>query len=312
MLQLRADLLNTTRQYFRETGAMEVETPVIVSAAVTDAHIESIGVSLAVDSDRPRYLHTSPEYHMKRLLAAGAGDIFQVCKVFRDHERGRVHSPEFTMVEWYRLNIDHHGLMDDVERLLQHLIGDPVLRADSVRLSYRDAVMTCTGIDPLAATTDDLTECSRKHGFLPDHTAGLRLADWLDLVFVSRVVPTLEPDRLTFIYDYPAALAALARVRRDTAAVAERFEVFCGDLELANGFHELADSREQRRRFEEDRSIRKQAGMPSLQPDERFLAALDAGLPDCSGVALGFDRVLMLAAGTDDIRTTLTFPLATA
>lgn len=311
-LRLRARLLQEIRAYFRSTGALEVETPLLVSAPVSDVHIDSFAVTSQASDERPSYLHTSPEYHMKRLLAAGSGDIYQVCKVFRVGESGRLHNPEFTLVEWYRLNIDHLGLLDDVDALLHRLLTGRLDLETPLRVSYRDAFGTRTGLDPFAADVEALRNCAATFDAMPEDGRDLARADWLDLVFATAVAPGFDTNRLTYIYDYPVELAALARIRAGTHPAAERIEVFLGQVELANGFHELTDAGEQRQRFERDLATRRDRGRPTAHMDELFLAALNAGLPECSGVAVGLDRVLLLAGDTGDIARTLAFPTTRA
>ncbi|MEE8528944.1 MAG: EF-P lysine aminoacylase EpmA [Gammaproteobacteria bacterium] len=311
-LRLRARLLQEIRQYFRRTGALEVETPLLVSTPVSDLHIDSFAIASHAADEHPGFLHTSPEYHMKRLLASGIGDIYQICKVFRVGESGRLHNPEFTLVEWYRLATDHLGLLDDVDALLRRLFSGRIELEVPSRMSYRDAFRNRTGLDPFAADTQELRNCAATFNAEPEGSGDLARADWLDLVFAAAVASGFSTDRLTYIYDYPVELAALARIRLDPAPAAERFEVFLGNVELGNGFHELTDVSEQRDRFERDRTARRERRRPTGHIDELFLDALHAGLPDCSGVALGLDRVLLLAGGTIDVAHTLAFPTARA
>jgi lysyl-tRNA synthetase class 2 len=307
-LRLRARMLEILRGHFAATDALEVETPAMVQAGVTDVHIESLEVRRA-DGTRAGYLQTSPEYAMKRLLAAGAPDIYQVCRVFREGERGRRHNPEFTMVEWYRLGIDHCALMGDVERLLRALI-EPQRRVGATRhITYSGAFGETLGIDPLTIGTVELRSTLVAAGLdVPESVADARDA-LLDLAMATRVATRFPPDAITFICDFPASQAALAQVR---GPVASRFEAFWGDLELANGFHELGDSAEQSRRFDADRAERARRGQPDREPDRRFIAGLAAGLPPCAGVALGFDRVVMVAAGAGSIDEVVTFPVERA
>jgi len=308
VLRLRARLLGQVRAYFASTGALEVETPVMVGAAVTDVHLESLRVHRA-DGRRIGFLQTSPEYAMKRLLCAGAPDIFQVARVFREGERGRNHNPEFTMVEWYRLGLDHLALMRDVESLLRTLLGSIREVGPTRIVTYREAFLDCLGCDPLQASTGDLEASLRGRGTdVPAALAGDR-DGLLDLAMASHVAPGFASDRLTFVHDFPASQAALARIR---GPVASRFEAFWGGLELANGFHELGDPAEQSRRFAEDLAGRARHGRPRHEPDRRLLAALATGLPSCAGVALGFDRVVMVATGAQRIDEVIAFPVERA
>jgi lysyl-tRNA synthetase class 2 len=307
-LVARARLLERCRHFFAGRGVLEVETPVLAQATVTDVHLASLETRIA-GRPHPYYLQTSPEYAMKRLLAAGSGDIYQVCKVFRDDESGRHHNPEFTMLEWYRLGFDHRELMDEVEALLATLLG-PVLGAPAERLTYAAAFERVLGLDPHA------TPVARLEALAVERLGARGLAGErdavLDLLMGALVGPALGAGRITFVHEYPASQAALARCVPGSPAVAARFEAYVGGLELCNGFHELADAAEQRRRFESDRQARAARGLPLPPVDERLLAALAHGLPDCAGVALGLDRVLMLALGCDSLAGVLAFPVVDA
>ena len=303
-LKLRAALLEKLRAFFEARGMLEVDTPVLSYAGATDRHLASF--QLEHPHSGRLYLQTSPEFPMKRLLAAGAGDIYQVCKVFRGDESGRLHNPEFTLVEWYRLGFDAHRLMQEVAELIGTLV--PAAHRPVEYLTYRDAFQQIAGFDPF---TTDKSACLRSlqaagRTLLADDM--LDLDGWLDLVAGDLVYPQLGRNRLTFIYDYPASQAALARVRPGNPPVAERFEAFFDGFELANGFHELTDANEQRRRFVADNAWRRAQGLPEVRMDENLLSALAHGLPDCAGVALGFDRVLMLAAGVASIKEIIAFP----
>lgn len=302
-LALRAELLKRVRQFFEAQGVLEVETPMLSAAAAPDLHLQSLSARLL---GKDFWLHTSPEYPMKRLLAAGYGDIYQICRVFRGGESGRRHNPEFTLLEWYREGYDHQRLMREVAQLLQLLLGDRLGLVPPQYLSYEQAFVLYAGLDPHRADATQLRECAALHE-LPHE--GLDREALLDLIGSHLVYPRLGKGGLVFLYDFPAAQAALARIRAGEPPVAERFEVFLEGVELANGFHELADPVEQRARFERDNARRRARGLAEMPLDERFLAALVHGLPDCAGVALGFDRVVMLAAGVRDIRDVLAFPV---
>ncbi|HET9680141.1 MAG TPA: EF-P lysine aminoacylase EpmA [Gammaproteobacteria bacterium] len=305
-LALRAQLLKRIRQFFEERDVLEVETPMLSRAAATDLHLHSIPAAV---NKTPAWLHTSPEYPMKRLLAAGYGDIYQVCKVFRDGESGRYHNPEFTLVEWYRHGFDHHRLMEEVGQLLQTLLGDKLGLVPPQTISYEQAFVLYAGFNPHSVSRMSLEACAASHD-ISYHA--LNDSQLMDLIGSHIVYPRLGKGGLLFLYDFPVSQAALARIRpgSDSApAVAERFEVFLNGMELANGFYELTDAAEQRQRFEADNRQRQHASLPMLPLDENLLAAMEAGLPDCSGVALGFDRVVMLAAGVDNIQDVLAFPI---
>ena len=303
-LRLRAELLKKLRTFFDIRGVMEVETPALSRAAVTDRHLASFRVDGSPGG--ALYLHTSPEFPMKRLLAAGSGDIYQVSKVFRAGEAGRLHNPEFTLVEWYRLGFDHHRLMREVAELVQSLV--PGLRQSPEYLSYREAFRQHAGFDPLIADRQTCIVALRRHAKALPAEDALDYDGWLDLVAGEIVYPALGNGRLTFVLDYPANQAALARIHPGDPPVAERFEMFLHGVELANGFHELADAKEQRQRFERDLEFRKATGLPAMPMDEHFLAALTQGLPECAGVALGFDRLVMRAAGAHSIQEIIAFP----
>lgn len=307
-LKLRAELLKKIRTFFEVRKVLEVDTPALSRAAATDRHLASFRVACARGTDF--YLHTSPEFPMKRLLAAGAGDIWQLCKVFREGEAGRLHNPEFTLIEWYRLGFDQHRLMHEVHELLGELLPDASCAAEY--LTYREAFRRHAGLDPFNCGKQD---CMRVLQDSDRHVPSENDLDhdgWLDLVAGELVYPELGRQHLSFIYDYPASQAALARMRAGDPPVAERFEAFLHGIELANGFHELSDAVEQRRRFLADRDYRRSHGLPEVPLDENLLAALESGLPDCAGVALGLDRVLMLAAGAPSLDEVIAFPSSRA
>ncbi len=306
-LQQRATLLRVARDFFADREILEVETPVLGRHAVTDPHIRSLQLE-----HEPIWLRTSPEYHMKRLLAADSGDIYQIGKVFRAGESGSRHEPEFTMAEWYRLNSSFDSMVDetcDFIRCLHAAIG-PQLPTGIDRYGYRDVFREHTGIDPGAAALAELQKFAT--GLPTWHVAlGEQLGNdrqgWLDFIISQAVYPRLPGGTLQVITDYPADQAMLARTRPDDPHSAERFEVFLNGLELANGFHELADAGEQRRRFVADNDRRAAAGLPVIDIDEHLLTALQHGLPDCCGVAVGIDRLLMLAGNYRNLAATLSF-----
>jgi lysyl-tRNA synthetase class 2 len=294
-LRARAALMQRVRAFFATRGVLEVETPTLSAHATVDRHIESFHTADG------RWLHTSPEFAMKRLLAAGAGDIWQSCKVFRREEAGRHHNPEFTMLEWYRVGFDHHRLMDEVEALLL-TCGVSAPRFD--RLSYREAFLKHAGFDPFATALEVVTARATAHSPPPADGLAEQLDAWLDYFFGAVVSPALGHAAPCFVYDFPASQAALARVRGE---VAERFELIWRGVELANGFHELADAAEQTRRFAGEQAARREAGQVVPPGDRHLIAALAAGLPDCAGVALGLDRLLMLLLELPDLASTLAF-----
>lgn len=317
-LRARAALLARTREFFAARGVLEVDTPVLVNAPVSDVHIGSAAVELApaphgAAREAPRlYLHTSPEYAMKRLLAAGCGDIYQICHVVRADERGRLHNAEFTLIEWYRIGWRLEALMDEVEALTRALLGPAAAVRGSERLSYREAFVRELGLDPFGAADGELRTCAARLG-LEARAAGDGSRDaLLDFLMGCAVGPKLGRAALTFVHGYPASQAALARLDPQDPRSALRFELYCDGVELANGFQELQSAAEQRARFERDDAARRRAGQPAAPPDERLLAALAAGIPECAGVALGFDRTLMLALGASHIDEVLPFPTARA
>ncbi len=311
MLRRRAEALHTAREFFRARNVLEVDTPALVNAPVSDVNLASARVALA-GLETPFYLHTSPEYAMKRLLASGSGDIYQICHVYRAAERGRQHNPEFTMIEWYRLGFTFEQLMREVADLVRGLLGRGESELPTEFLGYREAVQRYAGIDPLTDHIEALRGAARELGLSGEQAATAGRDELLDLIVGARVGPQLGASAFTFVHRYPASQAALARLDDADPRVALRFELYHRGIELANGYHELASSAEQRQRFAADQAARRSRGLPETALDERLLAALDAGLPDCAGVALGFDRVLMLAAGAAHIDEVLAFPLERA
>ena len=305
-LRGRAAVLRRIRDFFHARGVTEVETPAVAAATVPDLHLAGPTVRLPrLTGEREWYLQTSPEYAMKRLLAAGSGPVFQLGKAFRDGEAGARHNPEFTLLEWYRPGWDHHRLMDEVEELLCEILGTVA----SDRVTYAELFRRELGVDPWLATVADLTAVAGRAGIEVAGTPPNDADTWLQLLLAERLEPRLGHDRPFFLYDFPPSQAALARIRPGDPPVAERFEVYGRGVELANGYHELTDAAEQRRRFELDRAERRRRGLPSVELDERFLAALEHGLPPCAGVALGVDRLVMLALGASRLDEVLAFPL---
>ncbi len=309
MLRHRAKLLSNIRQFFAERQVLEIETPLLSQATVTDPYLHSFQTqyySNKLDYQQTFYLQTSPEFAMKRLLAAGSGPIYQISKAFRNQgESGRYHNPEFSLLEWYRPGYDHHQLMDEVEDLLRSILACDTAQ----RLSYAEVFQHYLDIDAHQASIKDLTARLANFGVSAENLGLTTLADLLNFLMAHVIEPKL-PQQLVFIYDYPVSLAALAIVNNTSARpVAERFEVYFHGIELANGFHELADANEQRRRFEKDLISRAQLGYPSVPVDERLLAALAHGFPDCAGVALGIDRLLMLMSKTNKVSDVISFPI---
>ena len=309
-LRLRAELLAATRSFFSQRGVLEVDTPALVRHAVTDRHIHCARVELP-GHGASLYLHSSPEYAMKRLLAAGSGDIFQIAHVFRGNEESRWHNAEFTLIEWYRCGYSMGELMAELAQLTQDLLGLPDgTPVESLR--YSQAFERELGIDPLSAHDGALRSLVIEHRLdrrVAETCSRDELLDWL---MGSAVGPRLGAAGLSFVHHYPASQAALARLDPADPSVALRFELYCRGVELANGFEELGDQAQQRARFELDRRQRERAGLSAPALDEALLSALAAGLPAVSGVALGFDRVLMLRLGAAHIEQVLAFPLERA
>lgn len=299
-------MLARARHFFAVQGVLEVDTPMVVNAPVTDVHIHSARVDLAQAALQPYFLHTSPEYAMKRLLAAGSGDIYQICHVVRGFERGRLHNSEFTLIEWYRIGYSLDRLMSEVDALTRDLLADEGKSRVTERITYRDAFLRALGVDPLTASDAELAQLAQSHGL--DAAEKSPRDEVLEFLMGTRVGPQLGRRVLTFVHGYPASQAALARLDPQDPRTALRFELYADGIELANGFHELASATEQRSRFEQDRAERLRRGLPTYDLDERLLAALEAGLPECAGVALGFDRLIMLAAGVETIDEVLAFP----
>lgn len=306
-LKNRADILKSIRAFFAERDVLEVETPLMCRASVTDPFIDSIPAFYqSHPQSKPEcfYLQTSPEYAMKRLLAAGSGSIFQLCKAFRQAENGRLHNPEFTMLEWYRIGFDHLRLMQEVDNLLQCILKTKP--AD--KITYQQLFQTHFNFSVHDVSPDTLRTCAEQHHI--DVDAEITDRDtWFNLLLTHHIEPQLGNDKPCIIYDFPVSQAALARINAD-GKTAARFEVYYRGMELANGFHELQDTAEQRRRFEKNNQMRAEQQLPVMPIDELFLSALESGLPDCAGVALGVDRLVMLAAGKSSIHDVISFDVA--
>lgn len=299
-LRARAGLYRLIRAFFARRGVLEVETPLLASAAVTDPALAAFAVATP---EGDRYLQTSPEYAMKRLLAAGSGDIYQLAKAFRAGESGRRHNPEFTLLEWYRLGFSAADLIRETGELLGELLG----RRGWQVWPYRRLFVDILGIDPLTADQPALETVARERlGDIPclDDRDAL-----LDLLVSHLIEPAIAGWGVVFVVDYPPTQAALARCRsRGGDTVAARFECYVDGVELANGYWEAADAALLQARFEADNALRRQRGLPAMAIDQQLLAAVDAGLPDCAGVALGVDRLLALRLGVSDLGQTLAFP----
>ena len=302
-LKARAGLLRDIREFFSTRGVMEVETPLISKAGNTDPEIQSIR------TDEGRYLRTSPEFALKRLLAADSGDIYELGRVFRAGESGRSHNPEFTMLEWYRTGFSYHRLMDEVAELVRYCAHGLFDRWPQQKLSYKELFLQHLDLDPFDANEQLLCARAKEHG-IDDIDLGRN--QWLDLLISMVIQPALPGECLTFVYDFPIEQAALARIRQGSPPLAERFELFLGSTELANGYQELTDPDEQRQRFDSDNELRKQRGLDCCEIDDHLLNAIEHGLPKCSGVALGVDRLLMAICGADSINDVTAFPFSRA
>ncbi|SER16810.1 lysyl-tRNA synthetase, class 2 [Amphritea atlantica] len=306
-LRKRAQIFAQIREFFATRDVLEVETPLMTSAAVSDPYIDTIECRyhpLPGQQEQSRYLQSSPEYAMKRLLASGSGAIYQICKAFRNGECGRRHNPEFTMLEWYRPGFDHHQLMDEVEALVAPLIGIDRFQ----RISYSALFRQYLQLDLQTATVQELAAITRQH-------IDIKMEDdnrdnWLNLLMSHVIEPQLDSQGAVFVYDYPASQAALARIAEDETGqpVACRFELFVAGVELANGYYELTDGGEQARRFQLDIAQRQSEGLPIRPTDSLLVDALESGMPECAGVAMGLDRLVMLALGTEQISDVIALP----
>ena len=305
MLEARAALLGEIRQFFHDRHVLEVETPVLSASTGTDPALDPIRalVSTTKNHEDTFFLQTSPEFAMKRLLAVGSGAIYQLAKSFRNAEEGKKHNPEFTLLEWYRPGFSLAELMDEVEQLVNQILAFGKIE----RLTYSELFLCHLALDPLSIPLESLQQVARENLDVtmvsdnPDH--------WLDLLFTHCIEPKLQAP--VFITQYPPSQAALAALAKNDQGrpVALRFELVVNGMELANGYHELTDAKEQRQRFQSDLAMRKEAGLPNYPVDEHLLAALDHGMPECTGVALGVDRLLMLKTDRRDIREVISFPV---
>ena len=302
----RAAMMRRVRDYFLAEGVLEVDTPALSRFAVSDTQIESLSVDDSLISDQSLYLHTSPEFCMKRLLAAGYPDIYSLCRVFRDGEAGRSHQPEFTMIEWYRLGAGLVEIIDDTVALICAALGDQSPGKDPIVVDYFDALNEHCSFDVPAANAETIADALGADSELRA-ALGAEIDDWLDLLLVTKVIPSFAEDKLTVLRHYPASQAALARLCPGNPAVADRFEVFLGPVELANGYVELTEAAEQEARIMRDNEDRVRRGRPVRPVDKHLLAALRNGLPDCAGVAMGLERLQMLHDKTDDIQNVITF-----
>ncbi len=311
-LRLRAGLLRRLREFFSDHEFLEVETPILSADTVVDRHLDPFPIEIPFAAGKVAqrlWLQTSPEFGMKRLLAAGGEAIYQVTRAFRQGERGPLHNPEFTMVEWYRSGDG----MEEGMRLTSELCDAMLARGEATRLSYREAFRQHAGLDPHTTDTRALEAAARQYGIEPPASLAAEDRDgWLDLLLAERISPKLGHSQPALLYDYPVSQAVLARVRWERPPVAERFELYVSGIELANGYHELLDGVELRRRNEQANAQRRADGKEALPERSRLLAAMESGMPASVGVALGFDRLVMLAAGAKSLDEVMAFPLERA
>lgn len=299
-IEARAALLADIRAFFAQRRVLEVETPILSRYGNADPNVDSITAA----GPGTRYLRTSPEYAMKRLLAAGQRDIYELGRVFRAGEKGRRHNPEFTMLEWYRSGMDYLELADEVVELVRSCGRGAFDDWPATRVDYRRLFIERTGLDPYHCSEDELSACADERGIV---AGALEHGEWLDLLMSEVIQPALPGESFTVLHDYPPEQAALSRIRQGDPPVAERFEVYLGQTELANGYQELTDADEQRSRFERENREREARGEEAVRIDLGLIEALRSGLPDCSGVALGVDRLLMAILKLDDIDAVLAF-----
>jgi lysyl-tRNA synthetase class 2 len=310
LIRLRARMLADIRQFFANKSVLEVETPLLSHSVGTDPQLEFFTTEYCLSPRRQTlFLQTSPEFAMKRLLAAGSGSIYQIGKAFRNGESGRFHNPEFTMLEWYRAGFTLTQLMDEIAELIEGLFSDQSLQ-ETQRVSYQDIFASFTGLDPLVFSYQDYCafarECQVSEAV---DICGQDRALWLDFIFSHKVQPHLGRNALCMVYGYPACQSSLARVNQHNALITERVELFINGIELGNGYYELADAEEQSRRFDKELAIRQQQKLPVSVKDERLISALKSGLPECSGMAIGLDRLLMLLSGSKSIDDVLSFSI---
>ncbi|MCK5478339.1 MAG: EF-P lysine aminoacylase GenX [Methylococcales bacterium] len=309
-LRLRAQMLTTIRTFFYHRSVLEVETPLLCHATGTDPQLDFFSSFYHGSTvGREMFLQTSPEFAMKRLLAAGSGSIFQICKAFRNGEAGRFHNPEFSILEWYRVGFTLHQLMDEVVELFEVLLDDHCMIESTYRVSYSELFEQVTGLNPLVF-------CQKSYGqYASENSIGDAISIcgndhsmWLDFLFSHKVQPVLANQTLSMVFGYPAIQSSLARISQENTAVADRFEVFINGIEIGNGFFELSNADEQEQRFDQEKKARTRKGLIQVEKDQLFLDALRFGLPDCSGIALGLDRLLMVIANADSLNDVLAFP----
>lgn len=310
-LQSRAQMLTKIRSFFQQRSVLEVETPLLCHATGTDSQLDFF--SSDATKNQSMFLQTSPEFAMKRLLAAGSGSIFQISKAFRKGESGRFHNPEFSILEWYRVGFSLHQLMDEVIELINEVLTEVYSINEVKKISYVDLFEQVTGLNPLRFNQKEYARYARKNE-LTDAISlcGDDYSMWLDFIFSHKVQVTLNDYSISLVYGYPAVQSSLARLNKENPAIADRFEVFIAGVEIGNGFFELADAKEQEKRFDNENRVRKSKGLVQVEKDELFLDALLSGLPDCCGIALGLDRLLMVKTNSEYLDDVLAFPFERA
>lgn len=313
-LRNRAQMLQKIRAFFAARDVLEVETPLLCRGIGSDPNLDFFtSVYKSSPQEQSLYLQTSPEFAMKRLLAAGSGSIYQICKAFRNGEAGRYHNPEFTLLEWYRVGFDLSTLMNEIAELLQYLGGESLPWQQVERYSYSDVFHRYTGLDALDFSPDAYRHGAARLGLSDaERLCGENHVLWLDLLFSHCVQPYLGQLSICLVYDYPSCQSSLARLKPGQSTLCERVEIFVQGVELGNGYYELIDAEEQERRFTAEIEMRRCQGLPFTMPDKRLLAALKSGLPDCAGIAIGLDRLLMLLTGSEHIDSVLAFPISRA
>ena len=310
-LHLRAKMLSNIRGFFDRRSVLEVETPLLCHATGTDPQLDFFSTEYhSAPKNRTMYLQTSPEFSMKRLLAAGSGSIFQICKAFRNGESGRFHNPEFSILEWYRIDFTLWQLIDEVIALLTEVLKGYYVVESVEKVSYVDVFNKVTGINPLEFCQESYALYA-SHNSIDDaiEICGNDHSMWLDFIFSYKVQPVLKDQDICIVHGYPAIQSSLARINSDNPAIADRFEVFIKGVEIGNGFFELSDAEEQEQRFNQENKARDLKGLVVVEKDELLLDALKFGLPDCSGIALGLDRLLMIMTNTQAVSDVIAFPL---
>ena len=312
LLHLRAQVLAEIRGFFLARAVLEVETPILSHSSGTDPQLDFFTADYCAHPlKQTLYLQTSPEFAMKRLLAAGSGSIYQICKSFRNGESGRTHNPEFSILEWYSVDFTLMQLMDEIADLIAVLFKDRALLNATQRISYQEVFYKNTGLDPLLFNYEDYCAYALKSASPEalelcntDHNA------WLDFIFSHHIQPSLGKNALCMVYGYPAIQSSLARINKDNSKVTDRVEIFINGIELGNGYYELTDAQEQNQRFDEEILHRQQTCRPTIVKNNQLIAALEAGLPECSGMAIGLDRLLMVLTKNNHIEDVIPFSLA--